>query len=127
MKKETRSSCHRIAILVPSYNEAKTIRKVVEDWRSALPEAEIFVYDNNSTDGSDKIAEKAGATVRYVRQQGKGNVIRKMFCEIVADCYVMVDGDHTYPADSAQKMVNAVLEDGVDMVVGDRLSSTYFS
>ena len=115
-----------IAVLIPCYNEAKTIRKVVTDWKKALTKAKVFVYDNNSTDGSDKIARDAGAIVRYARQQGKGNVIRQMFCEVNADCYVMVDGDDTYSAESAQELVDAVLKDGADMVVGDRLSSTYF-
>ena len=116
----------RVAVLIPCYNEAKTIRKVVMDWKKVLPKADIYIYDNNSVDGSDKIAKKAGATVRYVRQQGKGNVIRCMFREVEADCYIMVDADDTYPADDAQKLVSAVLDDGADMVVGDRLSSTYF-
>ena len=116
----------RIAILIPCYNEAKTIRKVIVDWKRALPDAIIYVYDNNSSDGSDRIAKKAGAVVRYVKQQGKGNVIRRMFREVDAECYIMIDGDDTYPADSANELVNAVLVDDVDMVVGDRLSSTYF-
>lgn len=117
----------KIAVLVPCFNEAKTIEKVVKDWQKALPKAKIYVYDNNSSDHSDKIAKNAGATVRYARQQGKGNVIRQMFREINAECYVMIDGDDTYPADSAQQLVDAVLKDGADMVVGDRLSSTYFN
>ena len=117
----------KIAVLVPCFNEAKTIEKVIKDWQKALPKAKIYVYDNNSSDHSDKIAKNAGATVRYARQQGKGNVIRQMFREINAECYVMIDGDDTYPADSAQQLVDAVLKDGADMVVGDRLSSTYFN
>lgn len=117
----------KIAVLVPCYNEAKTIKKVVMDWKKALPKAKIYVYDNNSSDGSDKIAKEAGAIVRYVKQQGKGNVIRHMFREIDAECYVMIDGDDTYPADSAKGLVDAVLKDEADMVVGDRLSSTYFT
>ncbi len=117
----------KIAVLIPCYNEAKTIKKVVTDWKKALPEAKIYVYDNNSSDGSDKIAKAAGATVRYARQQGKGNVIRNMFREIDAKCYIMIDGDDTYPADSAKELADAILKDGADMVVGDRLSSTYFS
>ena len=117
----------KIAVLVPCYNEAGTIEKVIKDWQKALPKAKIYVYDNNSSDHSDRIAKNAGATVRYARQQGKGNVIRQMFREINAECYVMIDGDDTYPADSAQQLVDAVLKDGADMVVGDRLSSTYFN
>ncbi len=117
----------RIAVLIPCYNESKTIKKVVTDWKKALPKATIYVYDNNSTDGSDKIAKEAGAVVRYVKQQGKGNVIRRMFREVDADCYIMIDGDDTYPADKAEELVKAVTYDKADMVVGDRLSSTYFS
>ncbi len=117
----------KIAVLVPCYNEAKTIKKVVTDWKKALPKAKIYVYDNNSSDGSDKIAKEAGAIVRYVKQQGKGNVIRHMFREIEAECYIMIDGDDTYPADAAKELADAVLKDGADMVVGDRLSSTYFT
>ena len=117
----------KVAVLIPCYNEAKTIKKVVTDWKKALPKAKVYVYDNNSSDGSDKIAKSAGADVRYVRQQGKGNVIRAMFREVDAECYIMIDGDDTYPADSAKQLVDAVLENGADMVVGDRLSSTYFS
>ena len=116
----------KVAILIPCYNESKTIAKVVHDYKNALPEAVIYVYDNNSTDGTDEIAKKAGAVVRYEHQQGKGNVIRKMFREIDAKCYLMVDGDDTYPADCAAKLVEKVLDQGADMVVGDRLSSTYF-
>ncbi|MFG6319441.1 MAG: glycosyltransferase family 2 protein [Clostridia bacterium] len=116
----------KIAVLIPCYNEAKTIKKVVEDFKKELPEAKIYVYDNNSKDGTDKIAKEAGAIVKYETRQGKGNVIRTMFREIDAECYIMVDGDDTYPAESAKEMVQAVLEENVDMVVGDRLSSTYF-
>ena len=116
----------KIAVLIPCYNEAKTIKKVVEDFKKELPEATIYVYDNNSKDGTDKIAKEAGAIVKYETRQGKGNVIRTMFREIDAECYVMVDGDDTYPAESAREMVNAVLDEDVDMVIGDRLSSTYF-
>ena len=115
-----------IAVLIPCYNEAKTIRKVVTDFKAALPEAVIYVYDNNSSDGTDEIAREAGAVVRYERQQGKGNVIRRMFAEIDARCYLMVDGDDTYPAENAREMADKVLMRNVDMVVGDRLSSTYF-
>ena len=116
-----------IAVLIPCYNEAKTIAKVVRDYRSALPEADIYVYDNNSTDHTDDIAREAGAIVRYEYRQGKGNVIRSMFREIDADCYLMIDGDDTYPAENAREMVNLVLERKVDMVVGDRLSATYYT
>ena len=116
----------KIAVLIPCYNESKTIEKVVLDFKKALPEAVIYVYDNNSSDGTDEIAKKAGAIVRYEYQQGKGNVIRRMFRDIDAECYIMADGDDTYPADNAREMVNLVLDKQVDMVVGDRLSSTYF-
>ena len=116
----------KIAVLIPCYNESKTIEKVVTDFKRVLPEAVIYVYDNNSKDGTDEIARKAGAVVRYERQQGKGNVIRRMFAEIDAECYVMVDGDDTYPAECAREMVDTLLNDKADMVVGDRLSSTYF-
>lgn len=115
-----------IAVLIPCYNEAQTIKKVVEDAKRILPEATIYVYDNNSSDGTAEIAAEAGAVVRYERQQGKGNVIRTMFRDIDADCYVMVDGDDTYPMEQARTMVEAVLCRNVDMVIGDRLSSTYF-
>jgi glycosyltransferase involved in cell wall biosynthesis len=117
----------KIAVLIPCYNEAKTIEKVVKDYKKALPEADIYVYDNNSTDGTDEIAKKAGAIVKYERKQGKGNVIRTMFREIEADCYLMIDGDDTYPAESAREMCDYVLNENVDMVIGDRLSSTYFT
>lgn len=116
----------KIAVLIPCYNESQTIEKVVKDWKRELPEAVIYVYDNNSKDGTDEIARKAGAVVRYEYQQGKGNVIRRMFREIDAQCYIMIDGDDTYPAEMGREMVNKVLERNVDMVVGDRLSSTYF-
>lgn len=116
----------KIAILIPCYNESKTIEKVVKDFKAVLPEAVIYVYDNNSTDGTDEIAKKAGAVVRYEYKQGKGNVIRRMFRDIDAECYVMADGDDTYPAEHAPEMVRLVLDKKVDMVVGDRLSSTYF-
>ena len=116
----------KIAVLIPCYNESKTIEKVVNDYKEALPDADIYVYDNNSSDGTDKIAKKAGAIVKYEHRQGKGNVIRTMFKEIDADCYLMIDGDDTYPAENAREMCNYVLEDNVDMVIGDRLSSTYF-
>lgn len=115
-----------IAVLIPCYNESKTIAKVVSDYKAALPGADIYVYDNNSKDGTDRIAAEAGAIVRYERRQGKGNVIRTMFREIDADCYLMIDGDDTYPAENAAEMCRLVLEEQVDMVIGDRLSSTYF-
>lgn len=117
----------RIAVLIPCYNESQTITKVVTDFRKTLPEAVIYVYDNNSTDGTDELARKAGAVVRYEYQQGKGNVVRRMFQEVEADCYIMVDGDDTYPAVHAREMADKVLQRNADMVVGDRLSSTYFT
>ena len=116
----------KIAVLIPCYNEAKTISKVVKDYKKALPDADIYVYDNNSTDGTDKKAKKAGAIVRYEVRQGKGNVVRTMFRNIDADCYLMIDGDDTYPAESAREMCDYILDDKADMVIGDRLSSTYF-
>lgn len=117
----------RIAVLIPCYNESKTVAKVVADFKAALPEAVIYVYDNNSTDGTADIAAAAGAVVRHEYQQGKGNVIRRMFREIDARCYIMADGDDTYPAEFSPEMAAKVLERGVDMVVGDRLSATYFT
>lgn len=116
----------KIAILIPCYNESKTIEKVVKDYKKALPEADVFVFDNNSSDNTDKIAKKAGAIVRYEYKQGKGNVIRTMFQDIDADCYLMIDGDDTYPAKDAKKMCKLILDGKADMVIGDRLSSTYF-
>ena len=116
----------KIAVLIPCYNEAKTISKVVKDYKKALPRADIYVYDNNSTDHTDRAAKKAGAIVRYEHKQGKGNVIRSMFNDIDADCYIMADGDDTYPANHAREMCVLVLKENVDMVIGDRLSSTYF-
>ena len=115
-----------IAVLIPCYNESMTVGKVVKDFKEVLPEATIYVYDNNSNDGTDEIARRAGAVVRYERKQGKGNVIRSMFREVDAKVYLMIDGDDTYPAEHAREMVNLVREKGVHMVVGDRLSSTYF-
>lgn len=116
----------KIAVLIPCYNESQTIVKVIRDWKKELPEATIYVYDNNSSDNTAELARNEGAVVRHEYQQGKGNVIRRMFREIDAKCYVMIDGDDTYPAEFGHEMVAKVLERGVDMVVGDRLSSTYF-
>lgn len=116
----------KIAVLIPCYNESATVQKVVTDWKKELPEAKVYVYDNNSTDDTAKLAAAAGAVVRREYKQGKGNVIRRMFREIDAEAYIMVDGDDTYPAEYGRKMVNAVLLRHADMVVGDRLSSTYF-
>lgn len=117
----------KIAVLIPCYNEEKTVEKVVRDFRAVLPEAVIYVYDNNSSDRTVELAEAAGAVVRHEYSQGKGNVLRRMFREIDAECYILVDGDDTYPADSAPEMCRLVLEHQADMVVGDRLSSTYFT
>lgn len=116
-----------IAVLLPCYNEEKTIEKVVRDYRKVLPEATVYVYDNNSSDGSVKLAEKSGAVVRHVLQQGKGNVVRRMFQEVNADIYVMVDSDDTYPADEVHKLITPVMTGEADMVCGDRLSSTYMT
>ncbi len=116
----------KIAVLIPCYNEAETIAKVVDDWKQALPEAVVYVYNNNSTDDTASIAEAHGAVVRNEFKQGKGNVIRRMFREIDAYCYIMVDGDDTYPAGCGREMADLVLNKNVDMVIGDRLSSTYF-
>lgn len=116
----------KTVVLIPCYNEAKTIKKVVVDFKKVLPHAEVYVYDNNSTDGTDEIAKKVGAIVRYEYNQGKGNVVRSMFREIKADCYIMVDGDDTYPAEPAKEFEELVLNGEADMVIGDRLSSTYF-
>jgi glycosyltransferase involved in cell wall biosynthesis len=115
-----------IAVLIPCYNEAATITKVVSDFRQFLPEATIYVYDNNSSDDTAAKAQAAGAIVRKEPRQGKGNVIRTMFDDIQADCYVMVDGDDTYPAECAHEMCRQVLEEGAHMVIGDRLSTTYY-
>lgn len=117
----------KISVLIPCYNESRTIAKVISDYKEALPEAVIYVYDNNSSDGTAEIAEKAGAVVRHEYMQGKGNVIRRMFREIDSMCYIMIDGDDTYPAESAREMCDLVLNHNADMVVGDRLSSTYFT
>lgn len=117
----------KIAVLIPCYNEEKTIAKVVTDIREALPEAAVYVYDNNSSDRTVELAREAGAAIRYEYKQGKGNVIRRMFREIDAECYLMLDGDDTYPLDCARELVDKVLHRHADMVVGDRLSSTYFT
>ncbi len=117
----------KIAILVPCYNESKTIQKVINDFQKTVPEASIYVYDNNSSDGTAQIAQEAGAIVCYEYRQGKGNVIRSMFRDIDADCYLMIDGDDTYPAEFATEMIQLVLDKKADMVIGDRLSSTYFT
>ncbi|MBR6458945.1 MAG: glycosyltransferase [Actinomycetaceae bacterium] len=116
----------KIAILIPCFNEAQTIAKVVDDWKKELPEATIYVYDNNSSDDTSRIAAEHGAVVRHEYMQGKGNVIRRMFREINADCYIMIDGDDTYPASNGREMASLVLDKQADMVIGDRLSSTYF-
>ena len=117
----------KIAVLIPCYNECKTIEKVVTDFKKELPNVDIYVYDNNSTDNTAQIAAKAGAIVRHEYRQGKGNVIRSMFREIDADCYIMADGDDTYPAENAREMAELILTNKADMVIGDRLSSTYFT
>lgn len=117
----------KIAVLIPCYNESKTITKVVSDWKKILPEASIYVYDNNSSDNTAELANQAGAIVRHEYKQGKGNVIRRMFREINAEAYLMVDGDDTYPAEFGRDMINKILEHQADMVVGDRLSSTYYT
>lgn len=117
----------KIAVLIPCYNEEKTVAKVVSDFKRVLPEAVVYVYNNNSTDRTAELAREAGAVVRNEYMQGKGNVIRRMFREIDAQCYIMADGDDTYPAEDAPEMVRLVLEQQADMVVGDRLSSTYFT
>ena len=116
----------KIAVLIPCYNEEKTIGKVIDDFKTALPEAVVYVYDNNSTDKTSDVAEEHGAVVRKEYRQGKGNVVRTMFRDIDAECYIMIDGDDTYPADKAKDMCSAVMEEGVDMVIVDRLSATYF-
>ena len=117
----------KTVVLIPFYNEAQTIEKVIKDFKNNMPHAEIYVYDNNSTDGTDEIARKAGAIVRYEYKQGKGNVVRAMFRDIDADCYIMVDGDDTYPASFGPKLEKLILEGKADLAVGDRLSSTYFT
>jgi len=117
----------KIAVLIPCYNEALTIAQVVTDFKSELPEAVVYVYDNNSTDNTKELAQKAGAIVLEEIRQGKGNVLRTMFRDIYADCYLMVDGDQTYPANEARKLIEPILAGKADMTIGDRLSSTYFT
>lgn len=117
----------KIAILIPCYNECMTVKKVITDYKKYFPEADIYVYDNNSSDKTAEIAKDSGAIVRHERRQGKGNVIRTMFREIEADCYLVVDGDDTYSVQNANDMINLVLNDNVDMVIGDRLSTSYFT
>ena len=117
----------KIAVLIPCYNESKTVEKVVSDFRRVLPDATVYVYDNNSTDGTAELAAGAGAVVRHEYQQGKGNVMRRMFREIDAEAYILVDGDDTYPAEAAPEMVAAVTERQADMVVGDRLSTRMYA
>ena len=127
MNSLSRKKHPQIAVLIPCYNEASTIRKVILDYKKNLPKAKIYVYDNNSEDNTAKIAKKYGAIVKIEPRQGKGNVIRQMFRDIDADCYLMTDGDNTYPAKYASEMVKLVLRKNIDMVIGDRLSSTYFT
>ncbi|MEI7899620.1 MAG: glycosyltransferase family 2 protein [bacterium] len=117
----------QIAILLPCYNEEMTLSKVIRDFKRELPDADIWVYDNNSTDRSVEIAKAEGAKIRYVPQQGKGHVVRRMFQEIEADCYVIADSDDTYPAEEVGKLIQPILEGRADMVTGDRLSSTYLT
>ena len=112
----------KIAVLIPCYNESKTVAKVIKDYKKALPEADIYVYDNNSTDGTDKIAEKAGAIVKYEYRQGKGNVIRSMFRDIDADCYLMIDGDDTYPAENAKEMLDEDVMEYMENIKENTLS-----
>ena len=114
---------NKIAVLIPCYNEEQTIKKVIMDFQTAMPEAIVYVYDNNSTDHTADMAKAAGAVVKFEYQQGKGNVIRSMFREIDADCYVLVDGDDTYPVENALKMVNMVLNENVDMVIAPKFVS----
>lgn len=112
-----------VAVLVPCYNEAVTIGKVVDDFRAVLPDAVVYVYDNNSTDDTAAIAAAHGAVVRRESRQGKGNVVRQMLRDIDADYYIMVDGDDTYPAEQAPALLQPLIDDTADMCVGDRLSN----
>lgn len=116
----------KTAVLIPCYNEELTIKKVILDFKKALPKADIYVYDNNSTDNSYEIAKDTGAIVKREYRQGKGNVVRSMFRDIDADCYILVDGDDTYPAEASKEIEELILSKKADMVIGDRLSSTYF-
>ncbi len=113
----------KIAILIPCYNEEITIKKVIEDFRRQIPSADIYVYNNNSTDKTAQIAENCGAIVKNESNQGKGNVVRRMFKEIEADIYVMVDGDDTYPAESVQELIQPIINQEADMTVGNRISN----
>ena len=117
----------KTVVLIPCYNEELTIKKVIQDFKKALPKADIYVYDNNSTDNSYEIAKNAGAIVKREYRQGKGNVVRSMFRDIDADCYILVDGDDTYPAEASKEIEELILSKKADMVIGDRLSSTYFT
>ena len=116
----------KTAVLIPCYNEELTIKKDILDFKKALPKADIYVYDNNSTDNSYEIAKDTGAIVKREYRQGKGNVVRSMFRDIDADCYILVDGDDTYPAEASKEIEELILSKKADMVIGDRLSSTYF-
>ena len=115
----------QIAVLIPCYNEEQTIQQVICSFKKALPSAAIYVYDNNSTDMTAQLSENAGAVVRHEYRQGKGNVVRSMFRDIEAECYIMVDGDNTYPAEAAIEMCRLLIEKKADMVIGDRLSATF--
>ena len=115
----------KIAVLIPCYNEEKTIAKVIKDYKEVLPNADIYVYDNNSTDKTSEIAKKSGVIVKKEPRQGKGNVIRSMFKDIDADCYIMIDGDDTYPSENAKEMCDLIINDDYDMVIGDRLSKPF--
>ena len=128
MLEMTENKQKKVAVLIPCYNEELTIKSVIDDFHKALPDAEIYVYDNNCTDRTAEIARSAGAIVRRETRQGKGNVVRSMFRQIDADAYVLADGDDTYPAEEVNRLLVPVLEDGVDMAIGDRLSNgTYYS
>lgn len=117
------NSGYTIAALVPCYNESQTIAKVCDDFKKYLPEATVYVYDNNSTDDTARIAAEHGAVVVHEGRQGKGNVVRQMLRDIDADCYVMVDGDDTYPIEQVREVIAPILDGAADHVVGDRLSN----